>query len=102
MYRTHTCGELRLSDINKTVTLSGWVAIVRKFGGLTFLDLRDRYGITQLVFDPEQSGPNLCDRANNLGREFVIQATGSVRERASKTPTARRGMSKSKSLNLRC
>jgi len=85
MYRTHTCGELRLSDINKTVTLSGWVAIVRKFGGLTFLDLRDRYGITQLVFDMDDSA-ELGDRANNLGREFVIQATGTVRERASKNP----------------
>ena len=85
MYRTHTCGELRLSDINKTVTLSGWVAIVRKFGGLTFLDLRDRYGITQLVFDMDDSA-ELGERANNLGREFVIQATGTVRERASKNP----------------
>ncbi len=85
MYRTHTCGELRLSDINKTVTLSGWVAIVRKFGGLTFLDLRDRYGITQLVFDMDDSA-ELGERANNLGREFVIQATGNVRERASKNP----------------
>ena len=85
MYRTHTCGDLRLSDINKTVTLSGWVAIVRKFGGLTFLDLRDRYGITQLVFDMDDNA-ELGERANNLGREFVIQATGTVRERASKNP----------------
>lgn len=85
MYRTHTCGELRISDVGKTITLSGWVAISRDLGGLTFVDLRDRYGITQLVFDMDDNA-ELCERARRLGREFVIQATGSVRERASKNP----------------
>jgi len=85
VYRTHTCGELRLSDINQTVTLSGWVAIGRNLGGLTFVDLRDRYGITQLVFDMDDNA-DLCERARKLGREFVVQATGIVRERASKNP----------------
>ncbi|HND88852.1 MAG TPA: OB-fold nucleic acid binding domain-containing protein, partial [Saprospiraceae bacterium] len=81
MYRTHTCGALRLSDVQKTVTLSGWVAIARNLGGLTFVDLRDRYGITQLVFDMDDSA-DLCERARKLGREYVVQATGQVRERA--------------------
>lgn len=85
MYRTHTCNELRLSDIDKTVTLAGWVAVSRDLGGLTFVDLRDRYGITQLVFDMDDNA-DLCTRARGLGREFVIQATGAVRERASKNP----------------
>ncbi|MFN8302645.1 MAG: aspartate--tRNA ligase [Saprospiraceae bacterium] len=85
MYRTHTCNQLRLSDIDKTVTLAGWVAVSRDLGGLTFVDLRDRYGITQLVFDMDDNA-DLCLRARNLGREFVIQATGTVRERASKNP----------------
>lgn len=85
MYRTTTCGELRITDVNKQVTLAGWVQRVRKMGGMTFIDLRDRYGITQLAFD--QSNPAqaaLFDEANKLGREFVIQATGTVRERFSK------------------
>ncbi|MBV6438518.1 MAG: aspartate--tRNA ligase [Haliscomenobacteraceae bacterium CHB4] len=90
MYRTHTCGELRLSDINKEVTLSGWVAISRDLGGLTFVDLRDRYGITQLVFDMDDNAA-LCERARNLGREFVVQASGTVRERASKNPNRETG-----------
>jgi aspartyl-tRNA synthetase len=85
MYRTHNCGELRLSHLNQEVTLAGWVAISRDLGGLTFIDLRDRYGITQLVFDMDDL-PELCERARRLGREFVIQATGTVRERASKNP----------------
>ena len=83
MYRTNTCGELRLSDCGKKVTLAGWVQRTRKMGGMTFVDLRDRYGITQLVFD-EASDKELCDNANNLGREFCIQAKGEVRERQSK------------------
>ena len=83
MYRSHTCGELRLSNAGQTVTLSGWVQRVRKMGGMTFIDLRDRYGITQLVFNEELDAP-LCERANKLGREYVIQITGNVNERFSK------------------
>ncbi len=83
MYRTNTCGELRLSDAGKVVTLSGWVQRTRKMGGMTFVDLRDRYGITQLVFN-ETDNRDLCDRANKLGREFCVQVTGTVSERESK------------------
>lgn len=83
MYRSHTCGELRLSNAGQIVTLSGWVQRVRKMGGMTFIDLRDRYGITQLVFNEELDAP-LCERANKLGREYVIQVTGNVNERFSK------------------
>ncbi|MDE5740118.1 MAG: aspartate--tRNA ligase, partial [Bacteroidaceae bacterium] len=83
MYRTHTDGELRLSDAGKQVTLAGWVQRTRKMGALTFVDLRDRYGITQLVFN-EDTERELCERANKLGREFVIQVTGTVAERYSK------------------
>ncbi|MCI6840036.1 MAG: aspartate--tRNA ligase [Prevotella sp.] len=83
MYRSNTCGELRLSDAGKAVTLAGWVQRVRKMGGMIFVDLRDRYGITQLVFD-EASDSDLCARAGKLGREFCIQAEGTVSERESK------------------
>lgn len=83
MYRTVTCGELRLSNTDQTETLSGWVQRVRRMGGMTFVDLRDRYGITQLVFSADTDAA-LCERANALGREYVIQVTGSVRERSSK------------------
>lgn len=83
MYRSHTCGELRISDVNKQVTLAGWVQRSRKMGGMTFIDLRDRYGITQLVFN-EEVNAELCKRANRLGREFVIQVKGTVNERFSK------------------
>ena len=83
MYRTHTCGELRLSDVNKQVTLAGWVQRSRKMGGMTFIDLRDRYGLTQLVFNEEVDAA-LCEQANHLGREFVIQVKGAVSERFSK------------------
>lgn len=85
MYRSHTCGELRISDVNSSVTLSGWVQATRNFGGLTFVDLRDRYGITQLVFNQDEQ-PELADEANRLGREFVINAEGVVRERSNKNP----------------
>ncbi len=85
MFRTSTCGELRLADAGKEVTLAGWVQRVRKMGGMTFVDLRDRYGITQLVFDQERDN-ELCEKANKLGREFVIQAIGTVAERTSKNP----------------
>lgn len=83
MFRTHTCGELRLSNVNEQVTLSGWVQRTRKMGGMTFVDLRDRYGITQLVFN-EEVNVELCERANKLGREFVIRIAGTVNERFSK------------------
>ena len=83
MYRTHTCGELRLSDVNKQVTLAGWVQRSRKMGGMTFIDLRDRYGITQLVFN-EETDAELCAEANHVGREYVLQVTGTVSERFSK------------------
>lgn len=83
MYRTKTCGELRLSDAGTTVTLCGWVQRTRKMGGMTFVDLRDRYGITQLVFNQEVNA-ELCERANKLGREYVIQITGRVAERSNK------------------
>ena len=85
MYRTNTCGELRLSNAGQQVTLAGWVQRSRKFGGMTFIDLRDRYGITQLVFNEERDAA-LCERANRLGREYVIQATGLVSERENKNP----------------
>ncbi len=83
MFRTKTCGELRLSDVNSSVTLSGWVQRARKMGGMIFVDLRDRYGITQLVFS-EDVNAELCEKASHLGREYVIQATGVVSERQSK------------------
>ena len=83
MYRSHNCGELRIQDTGKVVTLSGWVQRLRKMGGMTFVDLRDRYGITQLVFN-EETNAELCARANKLGREYVIQVTGAVNERFSK------------------
>ncbi|SDZ78992.1 aspartyl-tRNA synthetase [Porphyromonadaceae bacterium KH3R12] len=85
MYRSNTCGELRLADVEKEVTLAGWVSKIRKMGGMTFLDLRDRYGITQLSFNQELD-QDLCDQANKLGREWVIQITGTVKERTSKNP----------------
>ena len=81
MYRTFTCGELRLADAGKTVTLAGWVQRIRKMGGMTFIDLRDRYGITQLAFN---QGSEAFEKANGLGREYVLQVTGKVIERQSK------------------
>ena len=83
MYRTNTCGELRLSDVGKEVTLAGWVQRVRKMGGMTFIDLRDRYGITQLIFN-EADDNEICDKANKLGREYCIQIMGVVSERQNK------------------
>ena len=83
MYRTNTCGELRLANVGQTVTLAGWVQRSRDLGGMTFIDLRDRYGITQLAFNMETNAP-LCEQARRLGREYVIQATGKVIERSSK------------------
>ena len=81
MYRTHTCGELRIENKGTEVTLAGWVQTVRKFGAITFVDLRDRYGITQLLFGEEL---NKLLEENPLGREFVVQATGKVNERSNK------------------
>ena len=83
MYRTNTCGEIRISDVGKQVTLAGWVQRVRKMGGMTFVDLRDRYGLTQLVFN-EATDKELCDSANKLGREFCVQVCGEVSERENK------------------
>ena len=86
MFRTNTCGELRLADAGKTVTLAGWVQKTRKMGGMTFVDLRDRYGITQVVFNVEHDAA-LTEAANKLGREFVVQVIGTVAERTAKNPT---------------
>ena len=83
MFRTNTCGELRIADAGKKVTLAGWVQRARKMGGMTFVDLRDRYGITQLVFNEELDAA-LCEKANELGREWVIQVSGNVNERYNK------------------
>ncbi len=85
MYRTKTCGELRISDVGQSVTLAGWVQRIRKMGGMTFVDLRDRYGITQVVFNNDTDAA-LCEEANHLGREYVVQITGKVAERSSKNP----------------
>jgi aspartyl-tRNA synthetase len=85
MYRTHTCGELTIKNIGQQVTLCGWLQRSRDLGGMTFIDLRDRYGITQLAFNMETNA-ELCEKARRLGREYVIQATGTVIERASKNP----------------
>jgi aspartyl-tRNA synthetase len=90
MYRTHTCGALRKYDAGLNVSLSGWVQSTRDMGGLTFIDLRDRYGITQLVFNMDADA-ELCTRARKLGREFVIQASGTVRERSNKNPNRATG-----------
>ena len=83
MYRTRTCGELNIANVNETVTLAGWVQKVRKMGGMTFVDIRDRYGITQIVFN-EDVNTELCGQANKLGREWVIRVNGKVAERSSK------------------
>ena len=81
MFRTHTCGELRIKNVGQEVTLSGWVQRIRDLGAMTFVDLRDRYGITQLVVD-ENSDSKVVDDLAQLGREFVIQVKGIVRERS--------------------
>ena len=83
MFRSKTCGELRISDAGSVVTLAGWVQRARKMGGMTFVDMRDRYGVTQVVFNNELNA-SLCEAANHLGREYVIQVTGEVAERSSK------------------
>ena len=83
MLRTHNCGTLNISNVNAEVTLSGWVQKTRDLGGMTFVDLRDRYGITQLAFNLDEND-ELCTSARKLGREFVIQIRGKVVERESK------------------
>ena len=85
MYRSHTCGELREKHINESVTLAGWVQKSRDKGFMIWIDLRDRYGITQLYFDEERTDKEILEK-QKLGREFVIQVTGTVIERASKNP----------------
>src|SRR3954470_14248735 len=85
MLRTHTCGELTIKDAGKKVTLCGWLQRSRDLGGMTFIDLRDRYGITQLVFNMETNA-DLCEAARKLGREFVLSAEGTVAERSNKNP----------------
>jgi aspartyl-tRNA synthetase len=90
MFRTNTCGELRISDVNKAVTLAGWVQRSRKMGGMTFVDLRDRYGITQVVFNNELNA-DLTEAANHLGREYVVQIKGTVSERSNKNPNLETG-----------
>ncbi|NNK60240.1 MAG: aspartate--tRNA ligase, partial [Flavobacteriaceae bacterium] len=91
MYRSHNCGELRSSHINNTVTLAGWVQKVRDKGFVVWIDLRDRYGITQLIFDEERTSKSILEQAQKLGREFVIQVEGTVIERASKNPNIETG-----------
>lgn len=86
MFRTHTCGELNLSNLNEKVTLSGWVSVLRDKGFMVWIDLRDRYGVTQLILDEERSSAELFETARKLGREFVIQVSGTVIERESKNP----------------
>ena len=86
MFRSHTNGELSLKNLNEKVTLSGWVQTIRDKGFMIWIDLRDRYGITQLVWDQDRSSAELMDNAKKLGREFVIQITGKVIERVSKNP----------------
>ena len=85
MYRTYTCGSLRVENVNERVTLAGWVQKVRNLGAMTFIDLRDRYGITQIVVE-EHSPAQAREAASRLGREFVVQVTGRVVERSSKNP----------------
>src|SRR5690606_38000219 len=91
MYRSHTCGELRASHINNDVTLSGWGQKSRDKGFIVWVYLRDRYGITQLVFDEERTPKAIIEQAQKLGREFVIQVKGTVIERASKNPNIATG-----------
>jgi len=88
MYRTHNCGELRIADLNKEVKLAGWIQTIRKFGSITFIDLRDRYGITQLLFS---EALNATLDANPPGREFVLQVKGRVNERSNKNPNLSTG-----------
>lgn len=90
MFRTHTCGELRISNVGQTTTLSGWVQRTRRMGGMTFIDIRDRYGITQLVLNQDQN-PEMFEKANRLGREFVIQVIGQVAERSNKNANIETG-----------
>ena len=90
MYRTNTCGELSMNNTGQEVTLCGWVQKSRDLGGMTFIDLRDRYGLTQLVFNMETNS-DLCEKARKLGREFVVQAKGKVRERSNKNPKMQTG-----------
>jgi aspartyl-tRNA synthetase len=84
MLRTHTCGELRIGHVNQVVILTGWVQRVRNKGGLIWVDLRDRYGLTQLILEEGSTDKALLEKAASLGREFVVQAEGKVIERASK------------------
>ena len=90
MYRDTTCGELRAGDAGRNVKLAGWVQRVRKMGGMTFVDLRDRYGLTQIVFS-DDADAELAERASHLGREFVIQVTGKVAKRQSVNPKLETG-----------
>ena len=83
MYRTHTCGELRITHVGETVKLAGWVQKNRDLGGMTFIDLRDRYGLTQIIFNMENDSA-LCELARQWGREFVVQVEGKVAERSNK------------------
>src|SRR5664279_6460182 len=83
MYRTNTCGELNIKNTGQNVILCGWIQKSRDLGGMTFVDLRDRYGITQLLFNMD-TNKELCEKARKLGREFVVQAKGKVRERSNK------------------